>query len=564
MENVIRHTGEPETIRMYETLYRGGTLVSGITYHVANKGDLVFRLARGFYSVSHVTDEGIPTLSFQDVTNQNPLDGQTRLFEGLAKISTVSDAWMFINYDVEPPVATLDTRVPFFGDETKNIKVFLGTDISEETGQVISGRYNTEGGLLSETIDLYKISETADVYRPYQFNVPQGITEKHVVTVVGYNELGGAVAADVFLTRHDAAIAPATTAKKYATGIQLITKMISTPDPRLLVNIMNIPPRTSNMQCKVKYSDGTFDLVNIDGNKVRLAGIDAFNYKLPGSPGNLTLIYYPNVDELQGPIEPAINVSGAATPKFVEPYQIQNSSSSSDFALKMYILPEFVNAETGYKLNFMLGDDDHGLDVDVTAAMQEATSVTRGDDQAPFLPLGYGIAQELTIRLEIDNVLRAPGDSSQGMYPGYVLTQKVLVTLGNPNNALEDRWTIDYNADGFAPLGVDQKAQFAQQARELHIKGANTTFLEFMENNYWKSLPLYDEVLFSAAPAPTHIKVETRTFSTTIVVADWDKGIPIPEGSEITADTSVNLTWISDTGLPLYLAFTAISLEMIT
>lgn len=558
MSNIVRHTGEPLTIRMYDELYVGGTLTPGKVYHIANKDDLVFRAGRGMYLVTHVTDTGIPTLDFQKMTDGNPLDGQTKLYEGLAKMSTISDSWLTVNYAVDPAVATIDTRFLLFGVEIKSIKVFLGTDISKETGKVISARYDNPGGIISESINLYRVTnDGSDVFRPYQFNVPKNIKEKQIVTVVGYNSLGGAVSADTFLVRHSDAIAPSSMAKVYTTGIELLSSLIVTSNKRKLINTLGVAPRGSLMQCRVKYSDGSHVDLPIDGTKVKLEGLDTFNYKSLGSPGNLTLMYFPDEDEA------ATNLSTSVIPNLMENYQIQNTAAMSEFALKIYVVPHLVSRTAGYELKYFLTDDDYGVLIDVTSHMQEEGAVKRANNEGDFLPLGYGIPQTLVLRLDVDKVFRSSSSSMQGMYPGYIQIQTVLVTLNNPILNTKDRWRIDYNADGANALGENQRAQYEQQNRLLHIKGNNTTYNEFMENSYWKALPTYNPKDFSQALAPTHFRITTPTFTTTIRVDDWDKPIPIPQGATLSEDTTLMITWISDGGTELYLAVTAISLELL-
>lgn len=558
MSNIVRHQGEPLTIRLYEELYVGGPLTPGKIYHVANKGDLVFRLNRGMYSVTNVTDTGIPTLDFQTMTDGNPLDGQTKLYAGLAKMTTISDSWLTVNYAVEPAVATVDTRFLLFGTEVKTIKAFLGTDLDPATAKVISARYNNPGGIISEAIEIYRVTnDGSNVYRPYQFNVPKNLKEKQIVTIVGYNELGGAVSADTFLVRHSDSIAPASMSKVYTTGIELLSSLITTSNKRKLINTLGVPPRGSLMQCRVYSSDGSHVDMPIDGTKIKLEGLESFNYKSLGAPGNLSLIYYPDEGEA------ATNLSASVVPNTMENYIIQNSAALSQFALKLYVVPHFINKTTGYKLKYYLTDDAYGVLIDVTTYMEEEGAVKRANNEGNFLPLGYGIPQQLVLRLDVDKVFRSATGSMQGLYPGYIQIQTVLVTLNNPEINTKDRWRIDYNADGANAIGENQKAQYEQQNRLLHIKGNNTTFFDFMENSYWKSLPAYDPKDFSKALLPTHFRITTPTFTTTMLVEEWDKPIPIPPGASLTEDTTLMITWIADGGTELYLAVTAISLELL-
>lgn len=514
-------------------IYMGVPGVVTQLLYVPNVDDLVFDGQNTLYKVEAVDPvTALPTLiavNLQEGFNSHVSDPDN-LMHGLRSYEPHIVNRVFVDTTTTPATVSIDARYRIYGSEATRAKLFLGFDTSTQ-GTVISKKLSSSGIVISDTVDLeplYPGNHT--VKRPGRFHTETALEDGERVTLVVYNAAGKVCGEHPFIVRNAGMISGPTASSIYIEDVELVSDLLSQEDSELIVNPLHTPLMTNMFTCRVHYSNGLFSDHAVDGNKVKIHGITAFNTSLLGPITQVVLSYYPS------PGEPAINVSGALKPSINKIYKLANRAMTNDPALKLYVAPVWVG--NGYKLLVYLTDAEYNREVDVTAH-----SVITLEEGGVFRGNVYGQQQKIRVSLNMD--VAAPG-----RYPGFVHTQQITLTLNQPGSATTAEWVIDYGGDGFTYQG-DRIFCHALLTgnKEFRIDGNETNLIDWLSRTYRAIDPLFNPTLASAAPEPTHVRLENGNpdgsrLITTIPVTDWDKLLTLGTDREWDVNYPLKMVWL--------------------
>ncbi len=501
--------------------------------YVPNVGDLVFDGQNTLYRVEAVDAvTALPTLlaiNLQEGFNSHVSDPDN-LMHGLRSYEPHIVNRVFVDPSTSPAVVSVDARYRIYGSEATKARLFLGSDTSVE-GTVVSQKLSSAGIVISDTVDLESLYPGNNtVKRPGRFHTDATLADGERVTLVVYNAAGKVCGEHPFIIRNAGMISGPTASSVYIEDVELITDLLSPEDNELVINPLHTPLMTNMFTCRVRYSNGLFSDHAVDGNKVKIHGITAFNTSLLGPMTQIVLSYYPS------PGEPSINVNGVLKPSVNKIYKLANRSLTNDPALKLYIAPVWVG--NGYRLLVYLTDVQYNREVEVSTHCG-----IKLEDGSTFRGNVYGRQQNIRVSLNMD--IAAPG-----RYPGFVHTQQIALTLNPPGSASTAEWIIDYGGDGFTYTGDRIFANALLTGnKEFRIDGNETNLVDWLSRTYRAVDPLFDPTLMTAAPEPTHIRLEHGNADgsrliTTIPVTDWDKTLVLGSDREWDVNYPLKMVWL--------------------
>lgn len=536
MSTLIRH--EEDRFRTYDIseiyLGDGGGVI------VPNVGDMVVDKLVGIYFVTAIDpnpEDPRPSLELkQRFSNSSSFDaGNSSLITAFSLYDPSAATVVFADPSVTPITATIDERWRSFVDASHGV-LFLGTDVSAETGVVISALYNESGNFVSNDIPYETVSiDAPSVKRPKTFNLTREVKSGQVVTLVDYNAVGDIVGKRPFLIEHSSFIRPSNDSSIQLTGFTLNSVLMDPNDANRILNPINTPLDTSTFNITLNYSDGSkVENVPINGSKVVMHGVENFNSGQAGRPSRVAVSYYPSETE------PFIGQNTSSNKHITNIYLLANVVSNTSFSLKLFVVPEYVSITSGYKLNWYLTNLERDLFVNVTDMV---TATVRNQGGVTFNGKMYGETQTLDASLIMDNVL-------PGLYPGHVHSQRLDLVLNVPGTVEASPWTVDYVMDGNYILGNGEYVSFSTvYPGTFSLKNQFTEFNEWLYELYNLSTPLFDPDVEETEPDPTHVVVRYGNAEVEVPISEWDQNHELPDGAPaVVADKTVTLKWITRTG----------------
>lgn len=530
-----------------DELYRGVSVPNKILYEGA-VGDFVIDPTQGVYQITGFNGE-VPILELWINPSYLELSRNKDLDAGLSRNHLSEGYYAFYDDSVAKPIVIADPWTYIFGSEFTEAKVFLGEDTTQ-SGKVISRRYDSAGNMVSESIPLVRAgSDLEEIMIIPPFNVDTPLNVGEIITIVPYNSRGSGSGKMKLKVAHSSAIKSNTISSRYVVDIKLVSDLISKSDPSLILNDVNVPLQTSLFDYQLVYSDGTLSPVSgIDGNRVKLMGLQDHDSSRLGRGTSVTVVYYPTDNEA------ILNSSGAANPNVNATYRLANRKGVADFGLKLYVVPVYQGVADGYKLNFYLFDDKYEVLKDVT----ESVTLTRRNDNGPFEPAKYGDKQELQLVMKLEDVI-------PGLSPDHIHVQRFDITLDTPSSADDSNaWIIDYITDGSLSLGYGVKADVSNTSRTVNLRNSKLNLVRWLDDLYQASAPIFDEDLSSGAPTPTHFKLEYQGEESTHEINKWDDDLPLTGSDVVNAFGTVKVTWIwRDGSKDKYLGVTPLLIRLL-
>lgn len=471
-------------------IYRADNVTSTTALYVPNVGDVVFDGIGSFLYVTAIdSTTAEPTLSYFNPAGrfEGQADDINDLHAGLSYYQPHVSNRIFIDTTTVPYSLSIDPRFKIYGSESVKMRLYRGTDTSN-TGTVISQNIDERGAVVSELVSLLPIFDNSStIKRPARAHTGYSLDDGEIVTAVIYNTAGGPTGEHRFIVKNANVIAAADVSNIYIEDIELISPLISSDDPTLIENTLNIPFYTSAMTCRVHYSDGNYVDYPVDGTKAKMHGLNNFNTSLLGPTTNLVLSYYPSSSEQ------SINLQGTI-PAISKTYRLANIPVGNDYAFKLYIIPYWIG--TGYKLQVRLTDVEYSLNMDVT----NKTTI-KGPNEEDFNGYTMGVTQTLDLILNLDDVL-------PGAYPNHTHAQRVVLTLDEPNSTNQNNWIIDYLGDGQSVYGPNMYATVSSLDRKpFDIHCGFTASYEWLQSLYYTLDPIFNPSLTDKAPVPTHFRL---------------------------------------------------------
>lgn len=415
---------------------------------------------------------------------------------------------------------------------------FKGTDVSP-TGIAISQTFSG-GTVVNNDVALDTVYPgNSVVKRPRRFTTNVVLENQALITGVVYDAAGIPIGKRSFVLQHSAAIRSGATTDVAVSSVSLKSDLVDPIDPTLINNDLNIPFVSSLTKAILHYTDGTTKEINIDGNKCQLRGLQDINWSQPVKPYQFALMYFPDSTE------PYINAVGDNSARLVTNYRLKNTYRPNDYGLKIYIIPEWIDVDNGYKLHYRLTNVERDVDLDVTDSV-----IVRKVGGVTFEPTNYDAEQILDVTLELDKV--APG-----LYPDFIFTERVIMMVNIPGIMDKDPWSIDYNTDGNNKFGLNMQASIGPGVGEpvrgnirIHFGNGRGSVTNWLHQLYNTIEPIYDTGSLLAPVTPTHFKFRYEGIDSPIYsVAEWNDELPLLGGiAAYEPNKTATIVWLFQEG----------------
>jgi hypothetical protein len=490
----------------------------------------------------------IPTLVAL-TTAPNAVMTSGDLLQGVGPGTQADTYRVYLDTSVIPYSLAVDARLWFPGDEAASVKIFTGSDFSDNNN-CISALYDQSGKLLNQAIPTTPKTVTfPDGSTGSVMTVPVCYTNVQVadgtpVTAVAYSSSGMVVSKRQLLIENTSFIRLADTGVKYVTGIQLLSPFLATSDPTLIQFPVNVLLSGLNLMGVVQYSDGSSATLPVDGTKFQIFGFDSFVSTVVGEKFDLVLKYNLSSDEA------VYGANSVNNSKFItSKYSAVTINEDGDYTLKLFAFPVWIDAVSGYRLQWYLYELDRSSWWDVTSL------VTFSPASPAFQPLGYGIQQNIEGQVQLNKV--------DAGFTNYLFTSTVSITLLAPGTQTSP-WEVQFEPGQQPPFGPGNFAATTMLAANnytINLTSGYASQADWLQAFYYNTLPLTDLAQEASLPVPTHFAIQMPDGSSPIIclLSQWNSSqtstVPIANHSTLFVTfflrTSANDLQLSIAGIPV-------------
>lgn len=439
-----------------------------------------------------------------------------------------------IDKSVVPFRASLHSSLRIHGSSNAGVKLFYGVDTSKDTGRVISAYYNQSGELVGDMIPLELVAtdniDNVSIQTTVTGSVTYDLNDGELVTGVVYDNVGKAISEFRLLVRNNTFIYARATSTRYITGIYLRSNFMSTTDDRTLLFPVNVPVADIEIFAVVKYSDDTEQQMPITGNKIALHGLEDFVSSTAGQSIPLTLTY--RLDDN----ESSTVAAGGVSRHITEIFNVTSIPMDGAYAVKLFIVPTWIDIATGYQLRYYLFNIDGTRRMDVTDFVQHA------DGTATYLPKAYGAEQRLDVVLELNDAVPGLG--------AYRHVQSFAVTLQSPAYEESTPWTISYTPgipDVYGIGLVGRMSTDNANVTSIDFSSGAISQAEWLNRMYYDAKPLYGGADMPTPRVPSHYEVAIGAQVIRLPIADWNTPFVVPEGITVAAGDTLLFRWVLET-----------------
>lgn len=498
---------------------------------VPNPGDLVFDKDQGFFTVDEVDySTGYSTLTKWDPPTDNNDDAGDKLV-GIGPGYSSESYRMFLDTSVTPHTFAPDLRLHFYGSGVDHYEVFLGADISQTQGKVISSMFDSAGNFLGTTVPVEVVateSGATTVKAPAVGYTSEDLANGELVTLVAYDDAGGALSQAQLLVVNSKAIRQADASKKYIRAIAIESTHLSPADQQVIEFPLNVTVESLPLTAVVYYSDGTKYRSTIDNNRFNLLGLKDYIATEVGQQFPLTLTYSLADNEVSYSLTPTANR------RLTLDYTARTVTADGAYEVKIFAFPVWVNAATGYRMEYWLYNLDRELYYNVTPYVE------LGVNSNPFDPKAYGTVQTFTMALDLNDV--------DGRFPVFRHVQIFRLALLNGGDGSQVNWEIyetPEQTDGFG-RGLYADVEYKNtNVWTLRLALGQTTSAMWLNKLFWSLDPLYDAATEDKALEPTHFVVQFLHNSYEFALSQWSADLVV--NNDLADGDLMYIRWIKRT-----------------
>lgn len=511
-----------------EHIYQGEDATNFVTANrVPNVGDIVIDTSSGaprWLEVQFVDETTlIPILEELVPATRNGID------EKMVLLGTgpgyQSETWrLFLDTSVVPHVFLPDSRLHIHGKENTKYKVFLGTNVSEVTGTVISMNFNPNGDLLSEDLplELVAFASTDTVDTNIAVKVPRKGFTTHklqngeVVTLVTYSDEGSPTSYNTLLVHNTALDRSIERSTKYVTTVALDSPFLDKTENNTLIFPMNIPRDALAMMGVISYSDGTSKRIPIDGKRLVLSGLDNYVPMKKDQNINLVLTYHLPEGEM------AMNSSMGYDRFIAVKYFGRTLQVDGSYSVNLFPIPTYVSSTYGWKMRYLLYTLDRDIVYDVTSLVEG------GANTQPLNPLLFNETQDITVSLDLQKV--------DPRLKRFIHVQSYKVAfMGTPGVGTQSAWYITYEKDQEPKYGANMICKAVQDKGlakwRLDISCGSKTLDDWLDRIYYRTMPLTDKYAETKPPKPTHFTLTVGQAKQSYPIRAWNQILEFDTGA---------------------------------
>lgn len=511
-----------------EHIYQGEDATNFVTANrVPNVGDIVIDTSSGaprWLEVQFVDETTLISILEELVpATRNGID------EKMVLLGTgpgyQSETWrLFLDTSVVPHVFLPDSRLHIHGKENTKYKVFLGTNVSEVTGTVISMNFNPNGDLLSEDLplELVAFASTDTVDTNVAVKVPRKGFTTHklqngeVVTLVTYSDEGSPTSYNTLLVHNTALDRSIEQSTKYVTTVALDSPFLDKTENNTLIFPMNIPRDALAMMGVISYSDGTSKRIPIDGKRLVLSGLDNYVPMKKDQNINLVLTYHLPEGEM------AMNSSMGYDRFIAVKYFGRTLQVDGSYSVNLFPIPTYVSSTYGWKMRYLLYTLDRDVVYDVTSLVEG------GANTRPLNPLLFNETQDITVSLDLQKV--------DPRLKRFIHVQSYKVAfMGTPGVGTQSAWYITYEKDQEPKYGANMICKAVRDKGlakwRLDISCGSKTLDDWLDRIYYRTMPLTDKYAETKPPKPTHFTLTVGQAKQSYPISAWNQILEFDTGA---------------------------------
>lgn len=514
----------------YDETYTGP---DGAGVMVPNIGDAVLIWNVGWHKVIDLNlTSYLYEYVYQTFTEQNDFDQIDILF-GVGAGYTSETFRAYLDTSVKPYRLAVDTRLHSYGSMSSHYKLFLGTDISSSAGRVISALYDQSNTYVGENVP-FELAARSDVQNhnikaPAEGSCHLELKDGQLVTLVAYSDTGVVVGINKLLIQNTAFIRKSEANQLTITKISLASPWLADDVDKTLRIPMNLPLESLNLRGRVHYSNGHVRDVPIDGTKMDLYGLDNYISTINGQTAPLVLSYKLSPNEIS-------NVAGGTPNQYhiSEPYRAVSTEVAGTYSVKLFVVPEWIDESTGWRLEYYLYNLDRGDVYYVTP------HVEMGVNSAVYDPLLMGVKQTIVVAVDMQRI-----DPRLAQYRH---AQTLSITL--LNNGIDDvaPYIIEYDPGQDPDFGGELSCRVTFNAIgdwSVDISQGLFSLEEWLDVLYTRVKPLYDKSAEAGPLTPTHFILSINGYRTKYPIASWNTALNSTTGGK--PGRSAVIEWIRET-----------------
>lgn len=513
---------------------------------VPNVNDLVIDWAQGMYRVKEVQfGTHVSVLVKWNIPPSTDPDGEENVLIGVGPGYSSESYRCFLDTSVTPYTLSPDTRLHWYGSMVASYIVYKGSDISEKYGEIVSAYYDSSNNYVGPNVPVKAYEQpgaTASTTSvPLVGFTNQALNDDERVTLVAYDSLGGVVSVAQLLIMNTETIRQSDATKACVSGIQLDTPFLSKSDPKVIEFPLNVLVGSLPLQGIVNYRGGRTQRLPIGGS-FDILGLENYVATVEGQEFPMTATYQLAEDEI------SYNLIPTAHRVVTENYIARTTAVNGAYSCRMFVYPNWISAQQGYRLEFWLYNVDRQRYYNCTP------QVELGMNSTPFRPKTYGEVQTLTYAVNLNAV--------DGRFAPYRFVTTFQIALLNSGEANPD-WVIYPRPDVEPGYGRGLKAEvdyIQTNIWDLRLRNGANTQVEWLQRMYYAAEPLADVATTEFAPEPTHFILHFVHNNYEFSIDQWSEVLKV--NNDLGPGQLLDIQWIKRTyDNDLQLAMTAVPLQ---
>ena len=485
--------------------------------YVPNVGDLVVDFNSGFFRVSEVdfTTNLSTLIPWEPPATSG--EGNQNLLLGGGPGSASESFRMFLDTSVTPHTLSPDANLHLYGSLITYYKVFFGTNITEESGEVISQMYDGSGNFLGNQIPMEAVTIPAapgqsTIKTPVVGYTSRTMQTGEVVTLVCYDAEGNVVTRSQLVVVESSVISQGDATKKFISSISIRSPNLNDSDPTVIEYPINVTVESLPLIGVVRYTDGSVREYPIDGTKFSILGLNDYVATIVGQSIPILISYQLGNDEISQSLIPTANG------RLTVPYTVRSLPIDGSYEVKLFVYPVWQNASEGYRLEYWL----YSLDRDV---FYNATPhVEMGSNSNAFNPTQYGITQTITVAINIEQV-------HVNLSPyRHVQTFQISLLANGTAAGPSDVWEIFNTPNSGNGYGRGVSADISLVSANnynLDVSCDQASLELWLQHLYYRTEPLFNSGAETIAPAPTHFRLVVGVNEYEYTINQWDQTLTI-------------------------------------
>lgn len=412
---------------------------------------------------------------------------------------------VYYDKSVVPATLTVDERVHGY-DAAATAKLFRGSAINNSL-ETVSENRDANMAFIGDAIPMIAIGTST--YNVLPCYTTKALKNNDLLTLEIYTKENRTLQRRVLLVEETSFVVPPVAPKRYITNISLESPFLSEADASLINYPINIPMVGLLLFGVVHYNDGTSVRYPVDGTKFSLLGYEQFVSTVLDETIPLELRYSLSQDEISY-LGGKINQDRFITTK----YKSVTVNASGAYNLKLFAYPVWVDANSGYNLEWFLYTGER-------RGVYRVTPFIRYNSNSPaFQPTAYGTNQQLSVSVSLKDASGALAD--------YVHTQTISIVLNGQGSLRTTNWTVGF-APGQTPrYGENNKVVSTftnQNLYQLDLTCGDTTLADWLTRLYYNTQPIYDPASEVQPLAPNYFVLMIGASEVAYPISKWNSAI---------------------------------------